>query len=525
MNDLNTLDNIFDSIMPSYTLPFNNEDFKETVLVLIDCYLKDQINEMTNPDFHDDLKEDIQELMYVQFQEEIMLDEEIQWEMNDIIDLCIEYYFTNCIPYRSYPESIILIEPDINNIDKQLICLRNKPQPIQRTEEWYQFRHNLITASNLYKAFENQSVKNQLIYEKCQPLKKCDDSLTSTVVNVNSPLHWGQKYEKVSVMIYEYLYNSTIEDFGCIQHEVYSFIGASPDGINVDKKSSRYGRMLEIKNIVNREIDGIPKKEYWVQMQMQMEVCNLEECDFLETKFVEYESANDFYSDATFSNKEWTDSENDSIIDYDDKNQPSSYYRKGIIMYFSTNTGKPIYIYKPLDLINNEDIEKWEEDMLDKYQNTTTTWIKNCYWKLEKISCVLVLRNKEWFAKVVPQIENIWNLIEFERIHGFEHRSPAKRVKKDKSLNISSNDITNTNITGNCYINVNKENNKISIIQKDKPEEYCVREEEKNEEKSEEEDEEEEKEEEDEEEEKEDEEEEEEEEEKEKEEEEEKEKD
>lgn len=71
-------------------------------------------------------------------------------------------------------------------------------------------------------------------------------------------------------------------------------MGASPDGINVDVNSERYGRMLEIKNIVNREINGIPKKEYWVQMQMQMEVCDLDECDFLETKFVEYENADVF---------------------------------------------------------------------------------------------------------------------------------------------------------------------------------------------------------------------------------------
>ena len=45
--------------------------------------------------------------------------------------------------------------------------------------------------------------------------------------------------------------------------------------------------MLEIKNIVNREINGIPKKEYWIQMQLQMEVCDLGECDFLETRFKE----------------------------------------------------------------------------------------------------------------------------------------------------------------------------------------------------------------------------------------------
>ena len=95
-------------------------------------------------------------------------------------------------------------------------------------------------------------------------------------------------------MIYEQKYNTTVEDFGCIQHDHYDFVGASPDGINVDKNSPLFGRMLEIKNVVSRVINGIPKKEYWIQMQLQMEVCDLDYCDFLETKFVEYESENDY---------------------------------------------------------------------------------------------------------------------------------------------------------------------------------------------------------------------------------------
>ena len=64
-------------------------------------------------------------------------------------------------------------------------------------------------------------------------------------------MHWGQKYEPLSIMIYEKMYQTKIEDFGCIKHESHSFIGASPDGINIDKTNNRYGRMLEIKNIVN----------------------------------------------------------------------------------------------------------------------------------------------------------------------------------------------------------------------------------------------------------------------------------
>ena len=211
------------------------------------------------------------------------------------------------MPPRSYPDARILEEPDYNYIEEQLKYLRNMPQPAQRTNEWYQFRHNLITASNAYKAFESQATKNQLIYEKCQPLQSENEDEEHKLVNVNTTLHWGQKYEPVSVMIYEDKYSTTVEDFGCIEDHEYSFLGASPDGIITDVKSERYGRMLEIKNIVNREIDGIPKKEYWIQMQLQMKVCELEECDFLETRFVEYadltafeeDTSDDIYEDDT----------------------------------------------------------------------------------------------------------------------------------------------------------------------------------------------------------------------------------
>jgi len=239
-------------------------------------------------------------------------------------------------------------------------------------------------------------------------------------VNINTPFHHGQKYEPLSVMIYEDKYDVKIGDFGCIQHEKYSFLGASPDGINIDKESPTYGRMLEIKNIVNRIIDGIPKKEYWVQMQMQMETCDLDECDFLETKFVEYTDSDEssahyaFIGDGTF-------------------NTSSSNKLKGVIMYFAKEDGNPNYLYCPLEIKKLEDFTIWEEAMLEMYQSPECrmTWIKNIYWKLEQISCVLVLRNREWFANSVKKLQEVWNIIEKERISGHEHRAPNKRVKKE----------------------------------------------------------------------------------------------
>jgi len=327
---------------------------------------------------------------------------------------------------------------ELNLMEEKLEKLKNIPQPIQRTPDWYKFRHNLITASNAYKAFESEKVKNQLIYEKCKPVeiycrettesKTDDNNDKQNHINTDSPLHWGQKYEPISVMYYNYTYKTTVSDFGCIQHPKYSFLGASPDGINIDKNSHLFGRMLEIKNIVNRPITGIPKKEYWVQMQLQMEVCDLDLCDFLETKFIEYSSYQEFIDDTENKDINIESNKTNICISKDNK-------LKGIIIYFqNNNNSSPVYIYKPLDLTDKDEINIWEEEQLNIYENTPYyyTFVKYIYWKLEIISCVLVSRDKKWFNEKISQLENIWRIIEKERITGYEHRAPTKRVSKKK---------------------------------------------------------------------------------------------
>jgi len=108
-----------------------------------------------------------------------------------------------------------------------------------------------------------------------------------------------------------------------------------------------------------------------------------------------------------------------------------------------------------LDIINYDTINAWEEEMIDKYQSAehNMMWIKSIYWKLEKLSCVLVLRNKQWFEQHIGQLENIWKIIEKERVTGYEHRAPNKRVKKDGSSNYDAFGLGQNN---GCLIKINK---------------------------------------------------------------------
>ena len=425
LNDLEDLPNILDTLVfeeePSIFTDETAVDLVQTALHLMDEFMKEDPQLILDPNFHDILLEEIKDLLYVQMEDHISEDDEE--DMNEILQDAFQIFITLFYPERSTNIntecSLITNHEDLECIEQKIQGLRNIPQPVQRTPEWYAFRSNLITASNAWKAFESQAAINQLIYEKCQPAKVIDpDVKVIHNVNTNTPMHHGQKYEPLSVMFYEYMYDTIVEDFGCIQHPLYSFLGASPDGINVDPKSERYGRMLEIKNPVSRDITGIPKKEYWVQMQLQMEVCDLDECDFLETKFVEYSDRIRYEADTTFGKD-----------------------KKGIIIQFYTKEGIPFYAYKPLHLISDEGVSQWEDETITFYESEPYhySFTKYIYWRLEQLSCILVLRNRTWFSNNIGQLENVWKIIEKERVTGFEHRAPGKTSSKSSSLEPKQN--------------------------------------------------------------------------------------
>jgi putative phage-type endonuclease len=369
------------------------------------CIMQPKFEEVSNDYILNVLNEQLNDLV-------------IDKNLCNIIAKAKSKYYKLVMPPRSYKDTFIRNHYDKEKMRVKLEYIKNIPQPAQRTTEWYEFRYKHLTASSAWKAFSTQSAQNQLIYGKCCPL----DTAKYTTCNINTPMHHGNKYEPLSLMYYEQTYNTHVSDFGCIPHFTHKFLAASPDGINTDITSGLYGRMLEVKNIVNREINGIPKIEYWIQMQLQMEACDLNECDFLETQFVEYKSKEEFDGDGTFTHTE------------DNK-------LKGIIMYFSENDN-PLYEYCPLS-VNSDEFEIWEKEMHKKHEDKL--WMKNLYWRLDIISCVLVLRNKLWFKHGLPILESLWNTILSEKDGDYSHRAPKKKAKSGPFAEFKSS---------KCYINL-----------------------------------------------------------------------
>lgn len=388
-------------------------EIEHMTMDLIGDYLQNDIQSMSSPHFHDNLKHDITLLVEEQLTELHIFEKSHYEELEHYISqICDQFFYNHShIPPRSYPTSIMVQEEDIPTITQKIDMLKQATHIKQKTEEWYKQRNELLTASNIWKIFASEAQQNSLIFEKCSASSESMNRMNS-FVNVNSTLHWGNKYEPLSAMVYENIFDTKIEEFGCMVHPQHPFIGASPDGIVTDPDSVRFGRMIEIKNIVNRDITGIPKEEYWIQMQIQMETFDLDDCDFVETRFKEYESETEIY-------------ENEGI--------------RGIILYFvrkDLQQNTPHYVYWLFDQINQEKetVDAWIQKKKEELSADFSLY-ETQYWYLDEISIVTVKRNREWFQNVVPQIENTWKIIEKERVEGFEHRSSKKKNQKMEVTN------------------------------------------------------------------------------------------
>jgi len=405
-------------------LEFKREDFntEEVVGTWIDSYLCDYFAEFAVP-----IRSDFSTATSA---EADALNEVMEAYIRELYDEITERFYEEIAPPRVSPATHPSAA-ETASMTAKIRALQEKPQPDQRTPEWYERRNNLITASAASKAFGSQASVNQLIYEKCKSQAEAAAAATAAGTShnesqptplqgpVNSPLHWGQRYEPVTVMVYEHRNKTTLGEFGCIQHDEHPFIGASPDGINIDAASPIYGRMVEIKNIVNREITGQPKEEYWIQTQIQMEVCGLDECDFVETRFKEYESKEEYDADGT-TKEGYTAKGNE----------------KGVILWFQTapaltqygNIATPtqLYEYAPIGATPYE-FDKWEEEIFAKHERLRSVWVRTIYWYIDEYSCVLVRRNRLWFEEAVKVLAGVWATIEEERETGYEHRAPVKR--------------------------------------------------------------------------------------------------
>ena len=304
------------------------------------------------------------------------------------------------------------------------ITERNKNLPEQRSPGWFAQRLTLVSASEansiLTKYNNNGTVKANYTNNI---LKKT--GIKFPFIGGPAMTH-GTIFEVVSQEMYETRNSVAISEFGCIPHSVNSFIGASPDGIvmNVSDEDNleqmlNYGAMVEIKNPYTRVINDTIKPEYFTQMQIQMEVCNLPICHFLETKI-----ESEFYPDIDVFLKDSFDLNSHDTSQIFNNNIPISNFatdgkEKGILIKFC-KTENETNQYKselfPLNqLYEKRAIFLWKRKQILKMrqENPGFKFVELLFWKCEIYDMKTVERDEELFREdIYPGLLSFWNDVE-----------------------------------------------------------------------------------------------------------------
>ncbi len=389
-----------------------------------------------------------------------------------------EYKYSNKIDFSNGNECFREFEDKYDDVKvpKEYVKLNNHfnklkdlPQPAQRSQEWYDYRFNRITASDMAAAVDLNP------YEPVESfiLKKCDPNFP---FRDNATVFHGKKYEPTATMIYEHIYNTRVFEFGALPSDKYTFLGASPDGISskytLDNKfSDRLGTMLEIKCPVSREIHTSGKTMgdicpfyYYCQVQQQLICCELDVCDFWQCKLSEYKNRKEYLEDDC-SDCSNTEGNNGTKIKIDNR------LKKGIILEFYPRNFVPEFdddlaewkskyiIPKRLDMDEN-DYNNWTIKMLDEYKELYPDIHKDyyfyriIYWKLELSHNVAIKRDDKFFGYYMPILEETWAKILYYR-QNQDKLEELKTIteKRKKFLRINTNyTIHNEIIQTNKYL-------------------------------------------------------------------------
>jgi hypothetical protein len=176
--------------------------------------------------------------------------------------------------------------------EETVATLQNKPQVAQHSADWYAERRNRLTASEFWQILGGQ--RGALKRAKLDPAPATMDRPTRSPVAICQSdgemvaTSWGHRFEPLVRRIYEEEIagvGTVCDTLGRFQHQTIPWLSASPDGIVLTGPLA--GRLLEIKSPKTRKPGRFVPDEYYVQMQIQMEVCDLDAVDFIEAQFAQ----------------------------------------------------------------------------------------------------------------------------------------------------------------------------------------------------------------------------------------------
>ena len=265
----------------------------------------------------------------------------------------------------------------------------------QRTPEWYAQSKKLLTASEFSNILGTPRSVAVLALQKAAPVSNTNSG-SACSTTMMSAFDWGIRFEPVVKQILENMWTCEIAEVGRFIHPTDPRLAASPDGIILKAAdTTRSCRLIEIKCPVSREITKTIPFDYWCQMQIQMEVTGIDECDYVEMKIISS------YRDSSYVPNE------------------SALYSGKIWLFQCVETCELKYAYTALQ---KKDLEFLGWNCLEEIP-----------WHLEKFFIETVRRDKKWFEGTRPKQEEFWARVADAHNGLIE---PAKRRARTPSIQV-----------------------------------------------------------------------------------------
>lgn len=169
----------------------------------------------------------------------------------------------------------------------KISALKQRPQIVQRSEEWFAHFGKTLTASEFSAILSPTKKRTDLLRSKSHPPTDCIAFRHACPTEQLTPTGWGIRFEPVVKQILEHNFKWSIYEPGRLTHLTNLYLAASPDGIvEASENPEALGRLVEIKCPYSRKIGVEIPSDYWIQMQIQMEVTDLDECEYVECEFL-----------------------------------------------------------------------------------------------------------------------------------------------------------------------------------------------------------------------------------------------
>ena len=304
-----------------------------------------------------------------------------------------------------------------NERKEKLKGLKQLKLPEQRSPEWYEMRKGKLTASSLASAIGkcHFTTREELILSKIEDKPYVSNPITE----------WGVKYEDIAILFYEELYNVKVLDFGLIPHPTFKAFGASPDGICDDTGNDEYvARMVEIKCPPKRKFTKTCPPHYLMQVQGQLEVCDLDHCDFFQVKIEDYENYEEYEKDIFV--------DDDVIL----PGRTNLNYPKGVtVSYRKKNEIKLTYLYPVLNMSDDE-YKEWIREKKIEIINEGHEFIESKWWKISRYECTFIERNYQWWNENVEYILKFYTDLKMYKSSPEKVSELKAEIEKKKKRNV-----------------------------------------------------------------------------------------